>query len=187
MKKELGTVASLYPMPVTIVGANVGGKPNFLVIAHVGILDYSHISLSMGKMHYTNPGIKENGTFSVNIPSIQMVKETDYCGMVSGRKTDKGALFETFYGKLESAPMIEECPINMECRLINTIDMPNHDVFVGEVAETYCDEGCLSDDAKNPDFAKVAPILFVSRDPSYFRLGERFALAYNVGKELMNR
>ena len=74
MKKELGTIASLHPMPVTLVGANVGGKPNFLVIAHVGILDYGHISLSMGKMHYTNPGIKENGTFSVNIPSIQMVK-----------------------------------------------------------------------------------------------------------------
>ena len=83
--------------------------------------------------------------------------------------------------------MIEECPINMECRLIDTIDMPNHDVFIGEITETDYDEECLSGDAKNPDFAKVEPILFVSRDPSYCRLGERFSLAYNVGKELLNR
>jgi flavin reductase (DIM6/NTAB) family NADH-FMN oxidoreductase RutF len=73
-KKELGAKNSLYPMPTTIVGAMVNGKPNYITIAHVGIMDMSSVSLGMNKSHYTNAGIKTNGTFSVNIPSVKMVK-----------------------------------------------------------------------------------------------------------------
>ncbi len=75
----------------------------------------------MNKRHYTNTGIRKNGTFSVNIPSAEMVKETDYCGLLSGKDVDKAELFENFYGKLWTAPMIEECPLNIECRLIKTV------------------------------------------------------------------
>jgi flavin reductase (DIM6/NTAB) family NADH-FMN oxidoreductase RutF len=88
----------------------VNGKPNYITIAHVGIMDPGTVSLSMSKAHYTNAGIKENGTFSVNIPSAKIVKETDYCGLMSGKNIDKASLFKTFYGKLKTAPMIEECP-----------------------------------------------------------------------------
>ena len=166
MKKELGARNCLYPMPVTLVGANVNGKPNFITIAHVGIMDFSHVCLSMGKIHYTNAGIKE----------------TDYCGLISGRKADKGALFNTFYGKLKSAPMIKECPVNMECRLVNTVDMPIHDVFIGEISDSYCDEECLVEGSV--DFARVDPIVFGMYDPYYFKPGDRFAKSWNVGKEL---
>jgi flavin reductase (DIM6/NTAB) family NADH-FMN oxidoreductase RutF len=120
----------------------------------------------------------------VNIPSVDLVKETDYCGLVSGRKFDKAAVFETFYGKLITAPMITECPINMECRLAQTVDMPNHDVFVGEIVEAYCDEK-LAAEGDMVDFARANPILFAMYDKSYFKLGERFADAWSVGKELI--
>ncbi len=113
---------------------------------------------------------------------VEMVKETDYCGIVSGKKVDKAKLFETFYGNLETAPMIKGCPINMECKLIKTVDFPNHDVFVGEVVETYCDERYLTDGIV--DFSKIQPILFVMNDRSYWKLGERFAKAWNIGNEL---
>lgn len=183
MKKKLGGKTALYPMPVVLAGALVDGRPNYITIAHVGIMDMNHISLSMGKMHYTNSGIKENGTFSVNIPPERLVKETDYCGLVSGTKADKARLFETFYGELETAPMIAGCPVNMECRLVQTVDMPNHDVFIGEVMEVFCDEHVTGDNGI--DFAKVGPILFAGYDRCYFRMGERFADAWSVGKELM--
>ncbi|MDY7039674.1 MAG: flavin reductase family protein [Chloroflexota bacterium] len=185
MKLKLGAKNCLYPMPTTLVGAIVNGKPNYITIAHVGIMDLGSISLGMNKRHYTNDGIKENGTFSVNVPSVEMVKETDYCGLVSGKKVDKGDLFESFYGRLKTAPMIRECPINMECRLIQTVDFPRHDVFVGEIVETYCDEQYLTDGVV--DFSKVQPILFVMNDKSYWKLGERFASAWNVGMELKRR
>jgi flavin reductase (DIM6/NTAB) family NADH-FMN oxidoreductase RutF len=169
-------------MLTTLVGANVNGRPNYITIAHVGIMDFGSISLGMDKAHYTNGGIKENGTFSVNIPSVGMVKETDYCGLVSGKRVDKAELFENFYGKLGTAPMIRECPINMECRLIQTVDFPRHDIFVGEIVETYCDEQCLTDGVV--DLSKVRPILFAMNDRGYWKLGERFAQAWSIGKEL---
>jgi flavin reductase (DIM6/NTAB) family NADH-FMN oxidoreductase RutF len=183
MKKELGGKNLLSPLPVTLVGANVGGKPNYLPIAFVGVMDYSHISIASAQAHYTNAGIKENGTFSLNIPSTKLVKETDYCGLVSGKKVDKSRVFETFYGKLETAPMITECPINMECKLVDTLAMSRHDIFIGEVVETYCNEDVLTDDTV--DFTKVEPILFVINATDYWRFGEPFAKGWSVGKELM--
>ena len=101
MKVELGAKNCLYPLPTTLAGANVSGKPNYITIAHVGIMDLGSISLGMSKRHYTNTGIKENGTFSVNIPSTEMVEMTDYFGLVSGREVDKAARVTTFYGELE--------------------------------------------------------------------------------------
>lgn len=180
MKVSLGARNCLYPMPTTLVGANVNGKPAFITMAHVGILDYTTISLGMNKAHYTNAGIRENGTFSVNIPSQDMVRVTDYCGLVTGRKVDKGALFTVFYGSLGTAPMIKECSVNMECRLLQTVDRPNHDVFIGEIVESHCDENVLTDGVL--DFSKVQPVLFVMNDKSYWRLGERLARAWSVGK-----
>ena len=69
MKINLGVKNCLYPLSTTIVGAMVNGKPNFLTIAHVGIMTGINISINMNKQHYTNAGIKGNGTFPVNIPS----------------------------------------------------------------------------------------------------------------------
>lgn len=180
MKIKLGAKNCLYPMPTTLIGANVGGKPNYITMAHVGIIGVGAISLSMNKIHYTNAGIKENKTFSVNIPSDKMVRETDYCGLVSGKKVNKADLFENFYGQLETAPMIKGCPINMECTLIQTVDFPNYDVFIGEIVETYCDEQYMTDGIV--DLSKVQPILFVMNDKSYWRIGERIAKAWNIGK-----
>jgi len=182
LKIGLGAKNCLYPLPTTLVGALVNGKPNYITIAHVGIMDLGSVSLGMSKVHYTNAGIKANGTFSVNIPSVKMVKETDHCGLVSGKTEDKSALFKTFYGKLKSAPMIEECAVNMECELIKTIDFPTHDVFIGKIAATYCDEAVLTEGIV--DFGKVQPILFVMNDRSYWKLGDKFAKAWDVGKEL---
>jgi flavin reductase (DIM6/NTAB) family NADH-FMN oxidoreductase RutF len=182
MKKEIGARNCLYPLPTTIVGAEVDGKPNYVTIAHVGIMDMLSVSLGMNKSHYTNAGIKTNGTFSVNIPSVKMIKETDYCGLFSGKLRDKSTIFKTFYGKLKTAPMIEECTVNMECELIKIVDFPNHDVFVGKIIATYCDEIVLSDG--EVDFVKVKPILFVMNDKSYYKLGDRFAKAWAVGKDL---
>jgi flavin reductase (DIM6/NTAB) family NADH-FMN oxidoreductase RutF len=181
MKIDVGAKNCLYPLPTTLIGALVGGKPNYITIAHVGIMDLGSVSLGMSKVHYTNAGIKANGTFSVNIPSVKMVKETDYCGLVSGKTEDKTSLFKTFYGKLKTAPMIEECAINMECELIKTVDFPSHDIFVGKIAATRCDEDVLTDGVV--DFGKVQPILFVMNDRSYWKLGSKFAKAWNIGRE----
>ena len=186
MKTELGAKNCLYPLPTVLVGALVRGRPNYMTLAHVGIMDLKTVSLGMNKTHYTKAGIFENRTFSVNIPSEDMVEKTDYCGLVSGRTVDKSALFKTFYGKLRTAPMIEECPVNMECRLVKNVDFPAHDVFMGEVVATYCDDAVL-DGMGRLDYALLKPILFTMGDAGYWKLGERFAMAWSVGKGLEAR
>ncbi len=165
-----------------LVGALVNGKPNYVTIAHVGIMDPGAVSLGMNKAHYTNAGIKENKTFSINIPSANMVKETDYCGLVSGEDKNKADLFKTFYGALKTAPMIEECSVNMECELITTVDFPNHDVFIGKISAAHCDESVLTKGVV--DLEKLQPILFAMHDRSYWTVGKRLAKAWNIGKEL---
>jgi flavin reductase (DIM6/NTAB) family NADH-FMN oxidoreductase RutF len=182
MKVEIGPRNCLYPMPTALVGANVKGEPNYLAVAHVGIMEYTTVSLSMNKIHYTNLGIKENGTFGVNIPSIKMVEKTDYCGLVSGKTTPKAPLFKTFYGKLQTAPMIEECPLNMECKLVKTVDFPNNDVFIGQISASYADKEVLKDDIV--DIGLVQPLLFVMHDRCYWKIGGKLANAWEVGKKL---
>jgi flavin reductase (DIM6/NTAB) family NADH-FMN oxidoreductase RutF len=188
MKKTLDGINLLYPTPTTIVGAIVDGKPNFITIAHIGIVNHAKpflISLSMGKPHYTNAGIKENKAFSVNIPSENLVVATDYVGLVSGKKIDKSDVFDIFYGHLASAPMISECPINMECRLHNVYDTPTHDLFIGEIVETYAEESILKDG--KVDLGSLKPLLFDMSSVQYWSIGETVAKCWSVGKKMKSQ
>ncbi|MFB0563791.1 MAG: flavin reductase family protein [Candidatus Lokiarchaeia archaeon] len=186
-KIEIGAKTFLYPMPTTLVGANVGGKPNYLTIAYCGIMNHNPpiIGIAPSKTHYTTIGIKENQTFSVNIPSVDMVKVTDYCGLVSGKKVDKSKLFDTFYGKLKTAPMIGECPLNLECKVIQTLEFANDMVFIGEIVAAYSEKKYLTNGL--PDIKKINPIIFSMHDNNYWKVGEHVARAWNVGKELITK
>jgi flavin reductase (DIM6/NTAB) family NADH-FMN oxidoreductase RutF len=183
-KKPLGAKNSLYPMPTVIVGAKVNGKPNFLTIAWCGIMGGAPplISVALRKERFTSPGIKANKTFSVNLPPSNLVKETDYIGMMSGSKVDKSEIFKVFYGKLETAPMIEECHLCMECKLADVLDFGHtHEVFIGEIVEVYCDEDCMNGNV--PDITKIDPIIYSTGDNNYWKVGEKIAKSFEVGAE----
>ena len=182
MKTRLDLKKCLHPLPIVLVGANVKGKPNYTTIGFAGMVDKNIVSLGMNRAHHTNSGIKENGTFSVNIPSVGMVKETDYCGLVSGQSVDKSGLFTIFYGELKTAPMIEECPLTMECKLLQTLELPGNEAFIGEIVATYGNDNYMTDGTI--DYSKVQPIIFDTHQRCYWKLGERFASAWSIGKEL---
>jgi flavin reductase (DIM6/NTAB) family NADH-FMN oxidoreductase RutF len=179
MKNPIGAKNLLTPFPAVLVGVNVNGKPTYMTVAHCGVAAMIHISISIRKVRYTSIGIKENRTFSVNMPSAAMVKETDYCGLFSGKEADKSDIFESFYGTLGNAPMIKQCPINMECRLKQTVDFPTHEVFIGEVVQTYCEDNCFKDGVL--DLAHLNLLIYGSG--KYWRIGEPVAKAFEVGKE----
>lgn len=185
MKTSLGPKNCLYPLPTVLVGAMVNGKPNFIAMAHVGVADPGSITMGMSKNHYTNQGIRENKEFSVNVPSSKLIMETDYCGLVSGKNEDKASLFKVFYGRLKNAPMIDECPITMECELLQTIDLGSHDFFIGKVVQTHAEESVL--DSGVVSFAKVDPLLFAMNDRGYWSLGKRLGNAWSVGMELKRK
>ena len=183
MKKSLGAQNCLYPSPTVIVGADIDGKANYITIAWIGILGFRTIGMAMNKSHYTNRGIKENKTFSVNIPSVNMLKETDYIGLVSGKTVDKSKIFANFYGNLKNAPMIEECAINMECELTQVLDSKSHEIFIGSIVETYCDDTYLTNG--KVDLVKVQPFFFSMYEPAYWSLGEQIGKAWSIGKDFL--
>lgn len=181
-KIKIATEYPLFPMPVCLLGANVNGKPNFSTIAWFNMVDCQPylIGVSSDGRHYTNKGILKNRTFSVNIPSVEMVAVTDYCGLHSGAKVDKSSIFEVFYGELGTAPMIQECPINVECRLVNLVKLPHSEFMVGEVAGAYVDKDCVDNDGK-PDLQNINPLIYDELN-RYWRLGEQVAKALSIGK-----
>lgn len=182
-KIDLGAKTFLYPMPATLVGAIVDGKPNIITIANCGCVDQNPPMLAVGinQAHYTNKGIIEQKAFSVNIPSANMVTVTDYCGLASGRNIDKSEIFDIFYGQLKNAPMISECPVCMECKLFQHFELPHHDVFIGEIVATYSEKKFLKDGL--PDIRKIDPIVYSHRDRNYWRFGEHLGRAWKIGKQ----
>jgi flavin reductase (DIM6/NTAB) family NADH-FMN oxidoreductase RutF len=171
------------PSPVTLIGALVNNKPNYLAVAWCSIVNNMPpmASISLYRIRHTRAGISENGTFSINIPSAKQVKETDHCGIFSGRNMDKSKVFESFYGKLKTAPMIRSCPINMECKLHSTYNIGTHDLYIGEIVEIYIDDNCLVNGI--PDIKRIEPMVCTWKG-NYWRIGEFIARTFNAGKYL---
>jgi flavin reductase (DIM6/NTAB) family NADH-FMN oxidoreductase RutF len=165
----------LSPLPVVLVGAIVNGRPNYLVIGYICPFNFGkHIFFSLYKKRYTSIGIHENKTFSVNIPSEDLLAETNICGSKSGRDIDKAKLFDNFYGELKTAPMIQQCPINIECEVAEILDYDPNEGIIGRVIKSYADPECLTDGKL--DWRKVHPIIWATGgDFNYYRLGERIS------------
>ncbi|MFX0000042.1 MAG: flavin reductase family protein, partial [Candidatus Hodarchaeota archaeon] len=128
----------LSPLPVILVGANVENKPNYLVIGYSCPFDFGkYVFFSLSKKRYTTIGIHENMTFSINIPSEDLVDKTNICGSKSGRDFDKSTLFDNYYGELRTAPMIRECPVNIECKVHEILDYERNEGIIGIVIKSY--------------------------------------------------
>lgn len=186
-KIQIGNKGYLYPNPIVLVGANVNGKPNYLNVSYCGIVNRvpAMISISLNRTHYTCEGIKQNKSFSINIPSSEMLRITDYCGIVSGKDVDKSQFFDTFYGNLNNAPMIKECPINMECKVIQELDLGGTNIIIiGEILQTYSEEKYLTNNI--PDLKKINPILLSIYEFNYYSVGEKIGKAWEVGKSIKN-
>ena len=180
-KKEYTPKVYPAPFPVVLVGSNIDGKPNFNVIAYCGIISRNPaiIFISSMQTNYTNEGIHQNNTFSVNIPSADLVQKVDYLGITSGRDVDKSKLFDVFYGELESAPMINECPLNMECKVIDQLNFGKMEVFVGEAVKAYIGEDFLIEGKAN--VKKIEPLIY-SLERKYYNLGDVIADGLSIGK-----
>ncbi|MBI2851896.1 MAG: flavin reductase family protein [Chloroflexi bacterium] len=186
-KVLLGPKTLTYPWPVFLVGANIDNRPNFTAISWCGNISGNPPTIVVGirPARYTYGGIKQNLTFSVNLPPLGMMKKTDYCGLTSGSKVDKvkDCQFNVFYGKLGSAPLIEECSLNVECKVLHVLDLGSHSLIVGTVEETHVSEDCLTNG--KPDIEKLRPfICTVGPVRQYQSVGRVIGEAWRSGWEL---
>ena len=184
-KINIGSRVTPYPMPVTLVGTLVDGRVNFMAVAWINRLNNNPPIWGAGinKRHLTVKGIEEQRAFSINIPSVEMLEKTDYCGLGSGTKIDKSEVFEVFYGELGNAPMIQECPLTVECKLHDIIDLSTNLLVLGEVVAAYTDDRYLTDG--KVDVKKVNPVVLTMPDNRYWAVGDYLAQAWNVGKKLI--
>lgn len=191
MKIKLGEVPLVYPVPVVLAGVNVQGKPNYVTLGDCGIMGLRPplVYISLHQEHFTTQGVFENKTFSVNLPNTDMLAVTDYCGIVSGWEEDKGALFESFYGELETAPMIVACPVNLECRVVHEFSIEHRQVFVGRVVQAHVDEAFVIQGEGKPKIAPMTdlrPILY-ALDNCYYSVGEKIGDGYQEGRKLRKK
>jgi len=185
MKKNIGSVVGLYPTPSTIVGTVIKGKVNWINIAHIGIIGLDCIMISSRKSHYTNQGIKENKTLSINLVNEDMLVEADYVGIVSGELIDKSQVFEYHMGELKNVPIIDKSPLSMECEVIDIYDTKDYDNFILKVIHTHVEEEALDENGKI-DYEKVRPLLFEMPTRTYLRTGDEVAKCWNIGREYKN-
>ncbi|MDA8138762.1 MAG: flavin reductase family protein [Desulfobacteraceae bacterium] len=178
--------AFIYPMPMVLAGAVVEGKANFMAVGWVARVNFKPplIGIALGP-HHTNAGIEQNKAFSINIPDVALMEKTDYCGLVSGRNTDKSALFKVFYGQLDQAPLIEECPVSIACTLYEAVRLPSNTLFIGEPKEVFTEERFLTDGKL--DIKKLNPFTLTMPDNAYWSIGECLGKAWNVGKQLKKK
>ena len=183
MKRKLGAKTLLYPMPAVLIGSIVEEKPNFMTAAWCGIAAQNppSIAVAIQKSRHTLKGIEEKACFSVNVPNSSLVKKVDFCGTHSGAKYDKSGVFKVFFGELKDAPMVEECPVNLECRLVKSVDIGSHVLIIGEIVETFVDEACLKEG--KPDPKKIDPLIYATGVRKYAVLGDYIADAFSIGKE----
>lgn len=115
-KRNLGSLLALYLKPMTVVGAEVEGKVNWLVVGHTGIIGHDRVLVSMSKSHYTNKGIRKTKKLSINLVSRDMLPKADYVGSVTGAEVDKSGAFEYHWGE-NGTPVIDASPLTMECNV----------------------------------------------------------------------
>ncbi len=188
-KTTFGPKPFMYPAPVLIVGAIVDGKPNFTTIAWGGVAcsDPPMVSIALRAERYIHDGVIESQTFSVNVPPKGLIIETDFCGTTTGRKINKAEAcgLDIFYGKLESAPMIEQCAVNLECEVVHTLKLGAHTLFVGKVVETFVENKYITEG--KADIAKIQPMIYATGTNAYFALGDFMAGVSGPAKDLRKK
>lgn len=175
----------MYPTPAVVVGTEMNGKVNWLLVAHVGIIGHDQIMLSLFKQHYTNAGIKESGKVSVNMVDEPMLERADYVGCASGHKTDKSGVFAYHLGEA-GTPVIDESPLVMECIVVDNYETDTFDNFICRIANTYVEADKLNEKGK-PDYNKLKPVLFEMPNYTYLRTGETIGKCTSFGKHYQTK
>jgi len=190
MKKSLGVKTLAFPTPVWIVGTyDREGKPNVMTVAWGGICcsEPKCINISLRKNRYSYDNIMERKAFTINIPSEKHIREADFFGIATGRKTDKfvDTGLTPIKSDLVDAPYVKEFPLILECKMTHNVEIGLHTQFIGEIVDVKADESVLGEEGL-PEMNKVLPILFAPEIRTYHGVGKTLGKAFSIGKEIQS-
>ena len=176
----------LYPLPAVLVSCgNKSGKINVMTAAWTGTIcsDPVMVYVSIRKSRYSYNMIKETGEYVINLTTEELAKATDYCGVKSGREIDKfKAMHLTpIQGTLKYAPLIEESPVCMECKVTEIKELGSHDMFMANVVNVFADENYMDENGKF-DFNLSKPLVYSHGE--YYGIGKKIGkFGYTVQKK----
>ncbi len=184
MRKNFGAKSWLYPMPVLIVGSyDESGVPNAMNAAWGGIYDTNLVMVCLADDHKTTENIKKSGAFTLSFATADTVAACDYVGIVSANDVpDKLARagFHATRSELVNAPIIDELPMTVECKLLKF----NEDgICIGEIVNISADESILDEEGR-VDAKKLDPIIYDSCTHFYWGFGEKVGRAFSEGKKI---
>ena len=188
-KRSLGAKTLALPAPVWVIGSyGPDGKPDLMVASWGGICCSSPpcLAVSLRTTRLTHANIMASRAFTVNIPSLRQLAETDYLGMVSGRDVDKfrATGLTAVKSELVRAPMVREFPLSLECRLVESIDLGSHTQFIGKIVDVKADEKAL-DSTGSLIAGKIAPLIAIPAERAYYALGSYLEQVGSVVLTLM--
>jgi len=175
MKKEFWKAGNmLYPLPVVMVSCQrQGEKANIITVAWTGTIctNPAMVYISLRPQRFSYDVIKESGEFVINLTTKSLVKATDYCGVKSGRDVDKFKEMNLtpIPAEIVKAPLIEESPVNIECRVKQIIQLGSHDMFMAEVVGVHADPAFMNNKGKF-ELSKAEPIVYSHGE--YYGLSE---------------
>ncbi len=176
----------LYPLPAVMVSvADAQGRPNIITLAWVGTVctNPPMVSISVRPERYSYPILRETGEFVINLTTKELTYATDYCGVKSGRDVDKFKEMKLtpIPGQHVKAPLIEESPVNIECRVRQVLELGSHDMFLADVLAVHVDEKYMDEKGKF-HLEKSEPIVYSHGD--YLTTGELLGtFGYSVKKK----
>lgn len=185
MKKRLGPSERLYPMPCPLVLGGTLDDADALACAWVAIGGSTPptVMMALRRTRHTLELIRATGEFTVNTPRAEQAAVVDFFGTTSGRTHDKfaecGWTLEP--ASIVSAPLIAECPYNLECRVTTEVEAGEYLIVIGEILEAHAEESVLDDAGTNVDVARLDPLIYIPGTREYRRIGEKVADAYSVG------
>ena len=176
----------LYPLPVVMVSvADKKGNNNIITVAWAGTIcsDPAMLSISVRKERFSHHMLMESREFVVNLTTKKILKATDYCGVRSGKDVDKWKAMKLTPGKASkvSAPIIEESPVNLECRVTEVKALGSHDMFIAKIVAVNIDEAYMD---KKGKFKLNNTGLVAYSHGQYLALGEQLGtFGYSVRKK----
>ncbi|WP_040412249.1 flavin reductase family protein [Desulfosporosinus sp. OT] len=181
MSKKIINKMNVSPLPEPTVLVTVKAEdksPNIITIAWTGVFSHSPstVYIAVHPARYSHSMLKDSMEYVINIPSENLAKITDYCGIVSGKNIDK--FKETgltpIPASIVKAPLIKECLVNIECKVKDILNFGSHDIFVGEVVATHYDEEVLNENGV-PDAERIRSYGYTFGE--YRSMGEKLGLA----------
>jgi flavin reductase (DIM6/NTAB) family NADH-FMN oxidoreductase RutF len=188
MKKSLGPRTIAFPTPAWVVGTyDQNDRPNAMTAAWVSICCSKPpaIGVSLRKATYSYGNIVRRQAFTISIPDEAHVREVDYLGMTTGKEVNKFAAtrLTPMDSNLVDAPFVAEFPLVLECKVIHTLEIGLHTLFIGEILDVKAEESVIGEHGF-PDIEKVRPIIFGPEIRTYHGIGKFLGQAFAVGRDI---